>query len=331
MNLQVVVFVVLSVFGLGGMSSWPNENNAHAQHVLFETDSRQFYRGAYDNACAEGGVYNSAKLLVVMEDKTNRKEKGYSLPWIRFTTVATVIVAIDSVACVALWIAGGNSEYLEKNVKHFSLLKSTFDLACIAALRGVTLIALLYLLERAVIRDVSLSTAAKSRRRAASNYNIMLHIFILLAAFACLCYAAVKGGLIIHDWREGKHMHVTYKALCIVAVIFPLVELVVGAASFYYMRKLRTRQVMLIVNETEGQEQDGMTDEEKSKASFRTANLRRLLLMAQPVSVVLSLLCDASYTHMVRKFDRKIFTVEQELQNFFPLIVLSYTVIHTHV
>ena len=234
----------------------------------------------------------------MMGDK-NRKERGHSLPWIRFTTIATVIVAIDSVTCLALWIAGGNLEYLEKNVKHFSLVKSTFDLACIAAVRGVILIALLYLLERAVIRDVSLSTtAAKSRRRAASNYNIILHIFILLTAFACLCYAAVKGGLVIHEWRQGRHMHVTYKVLCIVAVVFPLVELVVGAASFYYMRKLRTRQVMLIVNETEGQEQDGMTDEEKSKASFHTANLRRLLLMAQPVSVVLSL-CDASHMHTV--------------------------------
>ena len=225
----------------------------------------------------------------MMKDKANRKKKEHSLPWIRFTTVATVIVAIDTVTCVALWIAGGNSKYLEKNVKDFSLVKSTFDLACIAAVRGVLLIALLVLLERAVIRDVSLIwslSTATSKRRAASNYNIIIHMFILLTAFACLCYAAVKGGLVIHEWRQGKHMHVTYKILCIVAVVFPLVELVVGAASFYYMKKLRTRQIMLIVNETEVQEQDGMTNEEKSKASFHTANLRRLLLMAQPVSVV---------------------------------------------
>ena len=237
---------------------------------------------------ARRGVYNSAKSLT-MGDSKNRKKKEHSLPWIRFTTVASVIVAIDSVACVALWIGGGNSKYLEKNVRDFSLVKSTFDLACIAAVRGVILIALLYLLERAVIRDVSVSTGAKTRRRAVSNYSILLHVFILLIAFACLCYAAVKGGLVIHEWREGRHMHVTYKVLCIVAAVFPLVELVVGAASFYYMRRLRTWKVMLIVNEIEEQEQNGMTDEEKSKVSFRTATLRRLLLMAQPVSVVLFL------------------------------------------
>ena len=218
-----------------------------------------------------------------MEEK--KEAKRNSLPWIRFTTVATIIVAIDSITCVALWIAGGNSKYLEDSVEDFSLVKSTFDLACLAAVRGVILIALLYLLERAVIRDVALSPTAKTRRRTASNYNIALHIFILVIAFACMCYAAVKGGLVIHDWRRGRHMHVTYKALCIVAAAFPLVELLLGAASFYYMGKLRTQQVMLIVNEMEEQDDaSGVTNAEKKKASFRAANLKRLLLMAKPVS-----------------------------------------------
>lgn len=217
-----------------------------------------------------------------MEDKN---KKNRSLPWIRFTTVASVVVAIDSIACVALWIAGGNSKYLEDSVEDFSLVKSTFDLACIAAVRGVILVALLYLLERAVIRDVSLSTTAKTSRRAASNYNVSLHIFILLTAFACLCYAAVKGGFVIHEWRKGRHMHVTYKILCIVATVFPLVEVLLGAASFYYMRRLHTQRVMLLVNEMEEQEENGAGDTGKSKTSFRAANLKRLLFMAKPVSV----------------------------------------------
>lgn len=213
-----------------------------------------------------------------------KKTKKRSLPWVRFTTVATIIVAIDSIACVVLWIAGGNSKYLEDSVKDFSLVKSTFDLACVASVRGVILIALLYLLERAVIKDVSSSNIS---RRAASSYNILLHILILLVAFACLCYAVVKGGFVIHDWRKGRRMHVTYKILCIVAIVFPLVELLLGAASFYYMRRLRTQQVMLIVNEMEEQEESAVTDAEKSKRSFRAANMKRLLLMAKPVSNII--------------------------------------------
>ena len=221
-----------------------------------------------------------------MEEK--KKAKKNSLPWIRFTTVATIVVAIDSITCVALWIAGGNSKYLEDSVEDFSLVKSTFDLASLAAVRGVILIALLYLLERAVIRDVSSSTTAKTARRTGRNYNIVLHVFILVTAFACICYAAVKGGFVIHEWRRGRHMHVTYKVLCIAAMVFPLVELLLGAASFYYMRKLRTQQVMLIINEMEEQE-DNVADTE-TKKSFRAANLKRLLLMAKPVSSYLCIM-----------------------------------------
>ena len=225
-----------------------------------------------------------------MEEK--KKAKKNSLPWIRFTTVATIVVAIDSITCVALWIAGGNSKYLEDSVEDFSLVKSTFDLASLAAVRGVILIASLYLLERAVIRDVSSSTTAKTARRTGrnyrGNYNIVLHVFILVTAFACICYAAVKGGFVIHEWSRGRHMHVTYKVLCIAAMVFPLVELLLGAASFYYMRKLRTQQVMLIINEMEEQE-DNVAATEKKK-SFRAANLKRLLLMAKPVSSCLCIM-----------------------------------------
>lgn len=227
-----------------------------------------------------------------MDDVKSRTKN--SLPWIRFTTVAIVIVAIDAVACVVLWLTGGNLKYLEHSVKDFTLVTSTFDLACIAAVRGVILIALLHLLERAVIRDVSLIwyAGSKTSRKPANKCNMALHIFIILTAFVCLCYAAVKGGLIIHEWRRGRHMHVTYKVLCIVATAFPLVELLVGAASFYYMKRLRTRQVMLIVNEIDGQDESGATSLEKSKSSFRAANLKRLLLMAKPVSV--NLACGSS-------------------------------------
>ena len=267
-------------------------------------------------------IYNSAKITLVMEEKKARKKeaKKHSLPWIRFTTVATIIVAIDSISCVALWIAGGNSKYLEDSVEDFSLVKSTFDLACLAVVRGVILIALLYLLERAVIRDVSLSTTGKTRRRTASNYNIALHIFILVIAFACVCYAAVKGGFVIHEWRRGRYMHVTYKVLCIVATVFPLVELLLGAASFYYMGKLRTQQVMLIVNEMEEQDEgSGVMNAEKKKASFRTANLKRLLLMAKPVSNPICI-----YAHSVKYnlYSDNILSMQMPGYEFVPIIVM---------
>ncbi len=71
----------------------------------------------------------------------NRKKTLSNLPLLRFTSVISVLVALDSLACISLWIAGGNSRYLETNVEQFSITRSTFDLACIAALRGIIIIA----------------------------------------------------------------------------------------------------------------------------------------------------------------------------------------------
>jgi len=209
--------------------------------------------------------------------------KKHSLPWIRFTTLACFFVIFDTLSCVSLWIAGGTSQrYLERSVEDFSLITSTFDLACLAAVRGVVLTALFFFLERVVLKDAS-TNAIRANRGKTTN-RVLLQVLIILTTFACLCYAAIKGGLIIHGWSKARHMHPTYKALCIAATVFPLVELLIGVGSFYFMRKLYTLRVILIVNETEDLEDERVTEEEKKKSAFRAANLKRLLLMAQPVS-----------------------------------------------
>ena len=203
----------------------------------------------------------------------------HSLPWIRFTTLACFAVALDAISCVSLWIAGGTSKYLERSVEDFSLITSTFDLACLAAIRGVILIALFFLLERVVLKEASAIAIRVNRGKA--TYRVLFHVLIMLTAFVCLCYAAAKGGLVIHRWTKARHMHPTYKTLCIVATVFPLLELLIGIGSIYFMRKLHSlMRVILIVNEIE----DGRVTEEKKESTFRAANLKRLLLMAQPVS-----------------------------------------------
>jgi len=210
----------------------------------------------------------------------------HSLPWIRFTTLACLAVIFDAISCISLWIAGGTSKYLERSVEDFSLITSTFDLACLAAIRGVSLITFFFLLERVVLKD-AVTNAVRVNRGKASN-RILLHVLIMLTAFACLCYAAAKGGLVIHRWTKARHMHPTYKALCIVATVFPLVELLIGIGSIYFMRKLYSMKVILIVNEVE----DGsVTEKETKDSAFRPANLKRLLLMAQPVSCNWIFLC----------------------------------------
>ena len=179
--------------------------------------------------------------------------------------------------CVSLWLAGGDSKYLESSVKNFSLVTSTFDLACLAAIRGVVLIGLFFFLEHVVLKEISRSVAGNGNRGKTAN-RVLLHAMILLTAFICLCYAVLKGGLVIHGWAKARQMHSTYKAVCIVAIVFPLLELLIGLVACYFMSKLRTQMVMLIVGEA--------NDEEGWKKWSRYAWIRWLRL-AQPVSIAL--------------------------------------------
>jgi len=121
--------------------------------------------------------------------EARRQSRGHPLSCIRFTerftVLACLVVAADSLSCISLWIVGGDSRYLERSVENFSLVTSTFDLACLAAVRGLVLLVLFVLLERAVLREASSSAAASGNRGKATN-STRLHVLILLTAFACL-------------------------------------------------------------------------------------------------------------------------------------------------
>lgn len=78
-----------------------------------------------------------------------------SLPFLRYTTLASLVIALDSLISISLWIAGGDSSYMENNVEHFSIYDSTFDLACIAAVKGPLLIACIYYLEHYTLTAAS--------------------------------------------------------------------------------------------------------------------------------------------------------------------------------
>ena len=215
------------------------------------------------------------------DSPTPRKRMSH-LPVFRFTGVATLLVALDSLACVALWLAGGDTTYLEDSVEDFSFTHSTFDLACIAAVRGVILIACFYYLEHYTLLQVSVTTA--KRRQSSRTLVILCRFSILLTSSITLIYAVVKGGFILQqivskNWNSSSNpeldMTVPYKILCIAAVVFPALEFVLGIASWYFLlRMIRVQQLRLIINQQEGEE------EGKPK---KKVDLRRLILLAKPV------------------------------------------------
>lgn len=195
------------------------------------------------------------------------------LPFLRYTTFATLLIAIDSLLSISLWIAGGNSKYLEDSVEEFSFYKSTFDLACISALRGIILIGCVYYIEYYTI--AAFSTKLKEKQFSSHRFSRFIQFIYFIILFATWIYSVVKGILILLQGKETyNQLHITYKIICFVAVITPLLEIVVGLSGIYFLRRLiHVHKLRLILNETDA--------EDKSQ---RKADLMRIIKLARPVS-----------------------------------------------
>jgi len=215
--------------------------------------------------------------MASLEVVRSRKTVSH-LPLLRFTSVVNVLVAMDSLTCIGLWIAGGDSLYLENNVREFSITRSTFDLACIAALRGLIIIASYYYLEQFIITRNSTSSLEKQLK--SSRMSFFCQAAILITSLLSLGYSLVKGGLLIRMiWKkEAIVMHITYKILCIASVAFSVVELIFGGVSSWCVRRVvRERGLRLLINQ----------DLDDEKPAKKKADLRRLIFLAKPVREIL--------------------------------------------
>jgi len=211
-----------------------------------------------------------------------------NLPLVRFTTAATVLVSLESLTCIVLWLAGGDTLYLENSVLKFLFTHSTFDLACMAAIRGIVVVLCLFYVERNLVRlqSVKKRSQQKSNRHSAqTGLVIMLGVVIIT-----LVYAMVKGIMIIvevaqGDWNQDilpeLQMSVTYIILCVVGIVFPAVDILLAVVSWYCVKRmLHVRRIRLIINETEDDEK------EDDKDATQNASLRRIIALAKPVSTI---------------------------------------------
>ena len=215
-----------------------------------------------------------------------------SLPWVRFTSVVIFLAALDSLICVTLWLAGrgGSSDYLEHSVTEFSFSHSTFDLAVVAVARGLILVVCFYYLEHYSL--LTISARGRTRRNSALKFSRTCRAAIFLTAAVSIVYVGVKGSFIIDQIVNGSWesvnpdicMSVSYKILCVVALVFPLLEIALGLASWFFLGRLvHVHQMRLLINaeegETEEEEEEGEGGKKKKKA-----DLKRLILLAKPVS-----------------------------------------------
>eukprot|EP00731_Ephydatia_muelleri_P022561 Em0015g144a len=214
------------------------------------------------------------KRNVNIQQRTEPDVKYVShLPLARFTSVVTAVAALDSLLCISLWLAGGDNAYLETSVEGFSITRSTFDLACLAAIRGVLLLCFLYLLEHYTLASVSGQPG--SQQVSSRRHAFLCHVALLILASGSFIYGIVKGSIIVRDIVRDQWtgVHITYKIVVICGVVFPAVETVLGLCMFYYAKRLKRRyRLRLLVT-------DEATKERKSK---KNPSITRLALLAKP-------------------------------------------------
>lgn len=218
-----------------------------------------------------------------METSARVNHKSSHLPLLRFTSIVTVFVALDCLICISLWIAGGDSLYMEDSVIEFSFTHSTFDLACIAFLRCIVLVICFYYLEHYSLLK---SSRDYDKQKVGNQVVIFCQVGIFILSASSVMYGSIKGALILKSVLQGTwnnveqqlHMHITYKVLCIASIVFPGIELVFGIVSSWCIRRMiRVKRLHLIVNM---EEDDNLTQVKKK------ADIKRIILLAKPVGSV---------------------------------------------
>lgn len=197
----------------------------------------------------------------------------YTLPTQRFTTVVQVLLLFDLVSSLALWLCGGNNDYLEGSVKHFKIRDSVFDLATIAFVKSSILFFVYPWLEHLSMKQID-----HPYDKGLASRKCSCHFLAIFLSVGSLAYSTTKGVLIYEVRSEKEHkLHPTYYALVISSVAFSLLESVFSLSSFVAMRRLKVLRILHTPNDAD------------SNNKKRKVNLRRLMTLAKPVSVCSSI------------------------------------------
>ena len=196
----------------------------------------------------------------------------YHQPFCRYLTIVRFIFFADLVASSALWLAGGDSQYLEDNVTKFQMNQSVFDLAMIRFLLALSFIALYTELER-----LSIQCATRDEDNDKLKQKKLFYTFLaFILTTANLAYSITKCVFIIQEHnKHPKVIHSTYYALAITSVGFSGVEFLLFFSTIMVLKKTAIRYSKM----TEDELANGGKKDEKKKA-----DLGRLFSLVKPVS-----------------------------------------------
>ncbi|XP_070573539.1 uncharacterized protein [Ptychodera flava] len=197
----------------------------------------------------------------------------YTLPNLRYSTLARFIFFADAVTCVTLWLTGGHTHYMEDMIIHFKLMESVFELACLALLKLCILFFVFIKLEKLAMEEIEDPYNPKRKRN-----KTLLHVFTILLTFLSLAYTTTKGVLVLVNKTYNEvDMHSTYIACCIAAFAFSLIEFLLCLLYPVFLRKLKVFRIKHQLND-EGEE---VVEGENGQPKKKKANLGRVLSLVK--------------------------------------------------
>lgn len=131
------------------------------------------------------------------------------------------------------------------SILKFKLRHSVFDLAILAFVKAIFHAPAVTILESVTLKLIDFPL--KGNLHISSR---LLHTLHILLSVGSLVYTVVKGGFvlyaILHD-ESYEHMHVTYNALLICAVVFSLLEFAVFLYGVKAMKNLKVGDTIVCV------------------------------------------------------------------------------------
>ena len=124
----------------------------------------------------------------------------YTLPTHRFTTVVQVLLVFDLVSSLALWLCGGDNNYMEGSVEHFKIRDSVFDLAAIAFVKSSILFFVYPWLEHLSMKQID-----HPYDKGLASRKCSCHFLAIFLSVGSLAYSTAKG-VLIYKVRSGEFM-----------------------------------------------------------------------------------------------------------------------------
>lgn len=214
----------------------------------------------------------------------------YRFPIIRGYTFSTLFLILEILTSLLLWLINAPKKEIIKNIENFNMRSSVLDLVCISFGRCIILIFIQGILENATLASAQNGVSNKGKR----TFLKLLAFIILIGTLA---YTVSKGVFVLKDLSHLMKSDL-HKALCIVTFVFSIIHFIV---FFLYMRHLRRLHLRFYLSLNDESEQGSSGKGSKEKEPKKNVNLKRLLTLAEPVSIIMfNILIERNIRTMVR-------------------------------